>query len=195
MKGARPFKKTFVGLIGLLFLLVASQTASLAEDNTPEGPLPSRLPLLDESVLEKYSHPLPKTEDLTDKEYPPDVFIPLETKNLLYYSYFTKIKRRIDQAYFYPREAAADLLYGTVSVAFEINRDGSLGDLKIAQSSGKEALDEAALEIIKKASPFSRVPGRIRHEPLRVLAQIVFIPTEEAVKGPEALDLISIPLK
>jgi len=162
----------------------------------PQDPLPSRLPLLDESALEKYGRSLQiqSTGPVLDEEFPPGTVIPLDTKNLRYFSYFTRVQRNIDQSYYYPREGASELQNGVVSISFEINRDGSLGKLKVIGSSGKGILDEAAVTIIQNAAPFSNIPSRINHAPLKVVTNLLFIPSQEAVQRQQGLDLLSIPL-
>jgi len=162
----------------------------------PQDPLPSRLPLLDESALDKYGGPLQNlsTGPVLDEEYPPGAVIPLDTKNLRYFSYFARVQRSIDQSYYYPKEGASELQNGVVSISFEINRDGSLGKLKVIGSSGKTILNEAAVTIIQNAAPFSNIPSRINHAPLKVVTNLLFIPSQEAVQRHKGLDMLSIPL-
>jgi TonB family protein len=184
-------------IISGLLWIGAPGVASAGDDFVaPKDPLPSRLPLLDESALDKYSTPSPSPPAgaHVDEEYPPNSVIPLDTKNLRYFSYFAKIERRIKQSFYYPKAAAEDFLNGIVTVSFEINRNGSLGELKIIGSSGKEVLDEAALAIIQRAAPFSTIPSRIKNEPLTVVTRLRFIPTQEAIQQRDGLNLFSIPI-
>lgn len=163
----------------------------------PQDPLPSRVPLLDESALDKFGNPpaSPSTGAEVDEEFPPNTVIPLNTENLRYFSYFAKVQRRIDQSFYYPRAAVEDLINGVVTLSFEIRRNGSLGKLKLIGSSGKDVLDEAAVKIVQKAAPFSTIPSRIKHDPLMVLTQLRFIPTQEAIQRQDGLNLFSIPLE
>jgi protein TonB len=48
---------------------------------------------------------------------------------------------------------------GKVIVVFTITANGSVINLQIRQSSGKPALDKAALDIVRKASPFPAIPA------------------------------------
>lgn len=57
----------------------------------------------------------------------------------------------------YPTEARGRI-YGNVQVTVEIRADGELEEVHIARSSGKKLLDEAALRIIRMASPFGPLP-------------------------------------
>ncbi len=187
-----------IALVVSGFICLAIPALGYAGDPLPgpQDPLPSRLPLLDESDLDKYGGSLQNlsTGAVLDEEYPPGAVIPLDTKNLRYFSYFARVQRSIDQSYYYPKEGASDLQYGVVSISFEINRDGSLGKLKVTGSSRREILDKAAVTIIQNAAPFSIIPSRINHAPLKVMTNLLFIPSQEAVQRHQGLDLLSIPL-
>lgn len=54
----------------------------------------------------------------------------------------------------YPQQARTQQLYGDVQVLVVVNADGSLERAKILSSSGISILDEAALRIVRLASPF-----------------------------------------
>jgi len=47
---------------------------------------------------------------------------------------------------------------GNVTVTFTILANGTVSGLRIGKSSGKEALDAAALKIVRSASPFPPIP-------------------------------------
>lgn len=61
----------------------------------------------------------------------------------------------------YPREAKAQRLYGDVTVLVAINKDGSLKDVRVLESSGHKVLDSAALKIVRLSSPFEPFPKAI----------------------------------
>lgn len=186
-------------LAAALALVWALPPAALAANSDPipsPDSLPTRVPLLDESSLEKFGRPQVQepSETTMDEEFPPNTLIPIDTPNLRYFSYFSKINRRIEQTYYYPREAANDMLGGVVHLSMEINRDGQLGEVEVLESSGKKILDSAAVTIIRKAAPFPRVPSRILNVPMKVTTDISFIPTQEAVQRQDGLGL-AIPIK
>ncbi len=58
----------------------------------------------------------------------------------------------------YPEEAVKDNLEGTVIIHLRINRDGKVLTSKIAQTSGSNILDQAALAMVQEASPVPRMP-------------------------------------
>lgn len=61
----------------------------------------------------------------------------------------------------YPREARANKIYGDVTVLVAVNKDGSLKDVQVLESSGHKILDQAALKIVRLSSPFDPFPRAI----------------------------------
>jgi periplasmic protein TonB len=53
-------------------------------------------------------------------------------------------------------------------ISFRIQRDGSLTDLQVAQSSGYNSFDLAALRAVQNASPFAPLPRAYRNDSLGV---------------------------
>jgi protein TonB len=51
---------------------------------------------------------------------------------------------------------------GKVSVAFALSRTGRLLFARISRSSGRRALDQAALASVRGASPFPAPPARLK---------------------------------
>ena len=58
----------------------------------------------------------------------------------------------------YPKAARTNKIYGDVTVIVSVNKDGSLRDARILESSGHKILDLAALKIVRLASPFQPFP-------------------------------------
>lgn len=191
-------RRQLIILLAISFIITLS-IGGRADGDNPAGPdslLPSRVPLLDESGLEKFGKPQAAEPPgvNVDKEFPTDTHIPLSTRNLRYFSYFTKVRLRIDQSHYYPKEAAKDFLNGIVTVLIEIQRDGKVEEVEVVESSGQETLDDAAINIVRKAAPFPIIPSRIHNVPLKVTANIRFVPTQEAVQRQEGLGL-TLPFK
>ena len=55
----------------------------------------------------------------------------------------------------YPKQARQNSLYGELRLMVAINRDGTLSDVAVLQSSGQKVLDDAAIRIVRLASPFA----------------------------------------
>jgi TonB family protein len=53
-------------------------------------------------------------------------------------------------------------------ISFRIQKDGSLTDLQVAQSSGYNSFDLAALRAVQNASPFAPLPRAYRNDSLGV---------------------------
>ncbi|WP_077529994.1 energy transducer TonB [Vreelandella utahensis] len=64
----------------------------------------------------------------------------------------------------YPEEARRRGLHGEVRMLVAINKDGSLRELEVLQSSGYAVLDDAARRIVRQASPFEAFSGRMAKE-------------------------------
>ena len=64
----------------------------------------------------------------------------------------------------YPAEALKHNWRGELRLLVAINRDGSLREVSLRQSSGNPVLDEAAINIVKAAAPFEPLPAQIAQE-------------------------------
>lgn len=64
----------------------------------------------------------------------------------------------------YPEEARKNKLYGSLRITAYIGRNGDLLDVDINQTSGSKILDEAAVRILRLASPYSPLPENIRRD-------------------------------
>jgi len=59
----------------------------------------------------------------------------------------------------YPEEARRQHLYGSLRLLVSINRDGTLYEVQILESSGQPVLDQGALRIVRLAAPFAPFTG------------------------------------
>ncbi|MEK1906662.1 MAG: energy transducer TonB [Pseudomonas sp.] len=59
----------------------------------------------------------------------------------------------------YPEEARRQRVYGSLRLLVSINRDGSIYEVQVLESSGQDVLDQAALRIVRLAAPFSPFTG------------------------------------
>lgn len=79
------------------------------------------------------------------------------------------------QSTFFPQEALKGKRHGEVTVAFTINRSGTVTSVRVVLSSGSEVLDDAAQEIVRKASKyFPAFPAWVREERLNYTVPIHF---------------------
>ncbi|HSX71098.1 MAG TPA: energy transducer TonB [Pseudomonas sp.] len=59
----------------------------------------------------------------------------------------------------YPEEARRQRIYGNLRMLVSINRDGTLYEVQVLESSGQQVLDQAALRIVRLAAPFAPFAG------------------------------------
>jgi TonB family protein len=59
----------------------------------------------------------------------------------------------------YPTEALTNKEQGVVIVSFTVDRSGKLLNSRINQTSGSDALDQAAIDLLKRAQPFPPLPS------------------------------------
>lgn len=73
-------------------------------------------------------------------------------------NYPGKVRAKLRRAQRYPRAAKRQRLKGEVHVRFTIARNGSVSAIRIARSSGSEILDRAAVDTVRRAAPFPKIP-------------------------------------
>lgn len=76
------------------------------------------------------------------------------SKSVDFGPYMAELQRRIKRAWFPPRDARSK----RVKVIFKVHRNGEMTNLRLANSSGLTAADEAALKAIETAAPFHTLP-------------------------------------
>lgn len=64
----------------------------------------------------------------------------------------------------YPEVAAKKNFFGTLTMDVGIKADGSIYSIRINQSSGNPALDEAAKRIVRMSAPFAPIPPELQKE-------------------------------
>jgi protein TonB len=71
----------------------------------------------------------------------------------------------------YPDEARRQRLSGRLRLTVAINKDGSIREIKVNQSSGHTVLDDSAIRIVKLGAPYARIPDNIKEggEPVEIL--------------------------
>ncbi|MFZ3182851.1 MAG: energy transducer TonB, partial [Pseudomonas sp.] len=61
----------------------------------------------------------------------------------------------------YPDEARRRGIQGTSQVRFNLDRNGKVLSVELAKSSGNNALDQATLAMIRRASPVPKPPAEM----------------------------------
>jgi len=88
--------------------------------------------------------------------------------------YGSLLTREIAKHKQYPKIAQMRGWQGTVKVELQIDNNGNLVASSINKSSGFEALDKQALEMVKKASPLPLPPESLRNRQFNILVPVTF---------------------
>ncbi len=73
-------------------------------------------------------------------------------------NYPGKVRARLTRALRYPSEARRGGIKGDAQVRFTVRADGQVASISLARSTGSPILDEAALEAVRRAAPFPKIP-------------------------------------
>lgn len=165
----------------------------IPEEESPEESRPPVLAKTDqsqadfvqseESTPESVTPPSPVAKEKTDQEesatsIPQVASAPTRLRSALgndLHDFQAKIVARIREATFFPRQALNERRHGEVIVRFTITRDGTLYDVSMSRTSGSPVLDEAALDIVRKASErFPPIPPLVQKERITYTVPILF---------------------
>ena len=113
---------------------------------------------------------LGEVEDTVPSSFEAEATVSLDSQELKYVSYLSKIKGKIEPKWNYPEKAQSIGLQGKLALCFSIVRDGHLDRLKLLNSSGHSLLDEEALKAVKGAAPYYPLPDRLKISRLNILA-------------------------
>jgi protein TonB len=75
--------------------------------------------------------------------------------------YMEMVRLKIESRKKYPEAARSSHKEGRVRVRFTVNPDGRVIAVQVTKSSGHQMLDQAALNTVRDASPFPRVPPNL----------------------------------
>ncbi len=64
----------------------------------------------------------------------------------------------------YPSEAKRAGVYGTLRMLVSLRKDGTIKEVAILESSGSSILDDAAIHIVRMASPFAPFPDTMKEQ-------------------------------
>lgn len=113
--------------------------------------------------------PLPQEKDasllITDQD-PRQLIISADTREAVIAGYLDSWKRRIEAVgdEYFPELGDLDGLTGSPTLEVSIRSSGELDEVIIRKSSGSAVLDQAALDILRRASPFDPFPPDVRAE-------------------------------
>ncbi|MBS0241398.1 MAG: energy transducer TonB [Proteobacteria bacterium] len=89
-------------------------------------------------------------------------------------TWYRAIAMHLERYKRYPAAASAMRSTGTVQIAFVIDREGTVRGARIAQSSGSDILDAAALDLLSRAGKLPVAPSEISGSQFQLAVPIVF---------------------
>lgn len=113
--------------------------------------------------------PLPREDHATlliHDDNPRQLIISADTRESRIAGYLDNWKRRIEAVGddYFPELGDLDNLTGSPTLEVSIHANGELAEVIIRSSSGSAVLDQAALDILRRASPFDPFPTEVREE-------------------------------
>lgn len=100
--------------------------------------------------------------------------IDINTREYRYIGYFTGLRKAIELVWSYPSEAVRRGLRGNVKLKFIIQEDGEVSKVSVLESSGHMVLDNAIVQAINDASPFSPLPPGFKKDQLVIKGNFVY---------------------
>ncbi len=121
--------------------------------------------LFDSEVIEKYA----RKSDTEDRD------VTFDVPEFHHRGYMRMLKNRIERIWRYPSASAQQRVSGDLFIRFTIQRDGSLGDIKLLRTSGHNELDEAAIQAVRGAEPFWPLPDDWEKDELTINGHFIYI--------------------
>ena len=103
------------------------------------------------------------------------IAVPLDTPDPRYAEYFAELKRRIEDKWTYPEEAARKGQFGRGELRFVLRKDGSVRTVEIVSSSGVRILDSYIQNAIRMAQPFPPIPMSIGDDVLPISINFTYV--------------------
>lgn len=119
-------------------------------------------------------------QDFVDERLEEGDRIDLNTADYRYIGYFTSMRKAIELVWNYPYDAVRRGLHGEVGLEFVIAKDGHVSKIRVVASSGHPILDDAIVEAIKLASPFSPLPDGFAKDKLLITGSFRYVLTNYA---------------
>jgi protein TonB len=94
----------------------------------------------------------------------------LDTEKDLLISFFKRFRDNIYGVWNYPRSAAERGEEGTCLLKITINRDGTVKEVQLKESSGHGDLDNEAMAAVRKGAPYGKLPAAYKEEVLSIFA-------------------------
>ena len=93
-------------------------------------------------------------------------FLSARTREYKYAAYMEAWRTKVERVgnLNYPEVARREKISGSLILDVALNADGSINEIYVRRASGNKLLDDAAIRIVKLASPFSPFPKNIKED-------------------------------
>lgn len=100
--------------------------------------------------------------------------ITFDTTEYKYYGYMQRLRERIESVWRYPSDAEEKGIYGDLYIRFTIKKNGRLGAVELARTSGHKDLDDAAMKALRDADPFWPLPDDWGEDAFTITGHFVY---------------------
>ncbi len=137
--------------------------------------------------------PLPQEEDasmLIHDDDPRQLIVSVDTRESTIAAYLDNWKRRIEAVgdEYFAELGGLDGLTGSPTLEVKIEASGQLSEVIIRKSSGSRVVDQAALDILRRASPYEPFPDTVAADYDRVLFAYKFLFSADLMPSTASLD-------
>jgi periplasmic protein TonB len=148
-------------------LNTTSDTDIAVADNPRVDPMPDEARALALEAGAETTLPLPQDDQVQlqiHDDNPRELVTSVDTRESVVAGYLDRWKRKIEATgiRYFPEESLLGELTGSPTLEVTINASGQLDEVIVRRSSGSSVLDQAALNILRRASPFDPFPEAIR---------------------------------
>jgi len=105
-----------------------------------------------------------------------EIVIPFNTRKFEYMDYFSSLRRTVSDAWNYPDEAMQKGIGGRTLLRITVDRGGILEEVKVISSAGTQALDDAALDAVRRSAPFKPFPDTLSKQRIHIVATFNYSP-------------------
>ena len=137
--------------------------------------------------------PLPQEANATlliHDDDPRQLVISVDTRESVIAAYLDDWKRRIESVgdQYFAELGELEGLTGSPTLEVRIESSGQLSEVVIRKSSGSRVVDQAALDILRRASPYEPFPEEVRNEYDRVAFAYKFLFSAQSIPSAASLD-------
>lgn len=174
-------------------LMTENEQARDVPDQLREEPQPQDSTAIALERGSEQSLPLPQEADasmLIHDDDPSQLVISVDTRESVVAGYLDAWKRRIEAVgdQYFAEIGKTEALTGSPIIEVKIEASGHLSAVEVRRSSGSRVVDQAALDIIRRASPYDPLPDEwlVDHE--RVAFAYTFVFSAQRVPSSARLD-------